>query len=74
MVWTDEMTSRWASALCCEIRKFLGRKRDLFAAGVVERTGALQHQGRQDQGQQGEPRADSEKLLEFRSFTFETDA
>src|SRR5258708_38755744 len=43
MVWTDEMTSRWASALSCEIRKFLGRKRDLFAAGVVERTGALQH-------------------------------
>ena len=62
-------------AVLREICKFLRGKRDLLAAGILERTDPVQHQrSHQDQRQQCEPRADSEKLLEFRSFAVETDA
>jgi len=62
-------------AVLREVGEFRGGCRDLLAAGVLERTGAFQHQGRhQDQRQQCEPRPDSQKLLEFRSFAVETNA
>src|ERR1700686_1929212 len=50
-------------------REFRVRKRDLLAAG------AFQHQWRyEDQREQCQPRADSDKLLEFHSLAVETDA
>jgi hypothetical protein len=56
-------------------REFRRGVRNLLGAGVLERAGAFQHQRRhQDQRQQCEPRADSEKLLEFDSFAVETNA
>ena len=57
------------------VAEFLGGMRDLLGAGALKRAGAFQHQRRhQDQRQQCEPGADSEKLLEFHSFAAETDA
>jgi hypothetical protein len=68
------MTSRWVGAMLREVDQLLGDQRDLLAAGVLERAGAFQHQGRhQHQRQQREPGANPEKLLEFDSFAVETD-
>ena len=76
MVSTEEITSRWViGAVLGEVGEFLGGLRDLPGAGVFERTGAFQHQGRhQDHRQQRQPRADSQKLLEFHPLAVETDA
>ena len=61
-------------AVLCDGGEFGGGLRDLLGAGVFERAGALEHQGRhQDHRQQREPGADPENLLEFRSFAVETD-
>ena len=61
-------------AVLRETGEFLGGERDLLAAGVLELTGAFQHQRRhQHQRQQCEPCANPEKLLEFSSFAVETD-
>jgi hypothetical protein len=58
-----------------ETGEFSGRQGDLLGAGVFQRADALQHQRRhQDQRQQGQARANSDKFLEFGSFAVETNA
>jgi hypothetical protein len=55
--------------------KFGGGERNLPGAGILEGTGAIEHQGRhQNHGDQRKPRADSKKLLEFEPLAVETDA
>ena len=62
-------------AVLGDVGEFFGGRGDLLGAGVLERTDAFQHQGRhQDQRQQRQPRADSQKLLEFRPVAVESNA
>ena len=58
-----------------EVGEFLGGLRDLPGAGIFERADAVQHQGRhQEYRQQRQPRADSQKLLEFDPLAVESNA